>query len=183
MLYKLSHIGMWTKLRPFALEFLARASKQFELYVYTMGERLYALEMASVLDPSGALFPGRVISAGDSTKRTAKDLDVIMGQDSHVMIVDDTAGVWPRHADNLLVAERYHFFPSSLEHFGLQGKALLQCGLDEDAGANCLARLLGVLEKVHQGFFSGAGPEQWQELQDRDVRQELRRMRGQVRRG
>lgn len=35
----------------------------FELHVYTMGDRDYAGEMAKLLDPSGALFHGRVISS------------------------------------------------------------------------------------------------------------------------
>jgi hypothetical protein len=33
---------MWTKLRPFVREFLEEAAGMFEMYVYTMGEKLYA---------------------------------------------------------------------------------------------------------------------------------------------
>ena len=39
---------------------------------------------------------------GDSTQRWVKDLDVMLGAESAVLILDDTEGVWPRHAANLL---------------------------------------------------------------------------------
>ena len=39
---------------------------------------------------------------GDSTQRWVKDLDVMLGAESAVLILDDTEGVWPRHAANLV---------------------------------------------------------------------------------
>lgn len=53
---------MWTKLRPFVLEFLRAAQKIAELHIYTHGDQDYANAMASLLDPSGKLFHGRVVS-------------------------------------------------------------------------------------------------------------------------
>ena len=84
---------MWTKLRPFVHQFLEAASGMYEMYVYTMGERIYAQAMASLLDPSGRFFGSRVISQSDSTCRTTKDLDVMLGSESAVVILDDTEGV------------------------------------------------------------------------------------------
>lgn len=81
---------MWTKLRPFAHGFLEEASKLYEMYVYTMGEKIYALAMARLLDPTGRLFGDRIISQLDSTKRNTKDLDVVLGAESAVVILDDT---------------------------------------------------------------------------------------------
>ena len=43
-------------------------------------------------------------SQGDSTQRWVKDLDVMLGAESAVLILDDTEGVWPRHSANLLQA-------------------------------------------------------------------------------
>lgn len=63
------------------------------MYVYTMGERIYALAMARLLDPTGQLFGDRIISQTDSTKRHTKDLDVVLGAESAVVILDDTEGV------------------------------------------------------------------------------------------
>ncbi|ERM97914.1 hypothetical protein AMTR_s00248p00017420 [Amborella trichopoda] len=57
-LFRLSHIGMWTKLRPGIWNFLKRASKLYELHLCTMGSKAYATEIAKVLDPRGSLFAG-----------------------------------------------------------------------------------------------------------------------------
>jgi len=40
----------------------------------------------------------------DSTQRHVKDLDVMLGAESAVVILDDTVGVWPNHGDNLIQA-------------------------------------------------------------------------------
>ena len=39
---------------------------------------------------------------GDSTLRHVKDLDVVLGAETAVLILDDTSGVWPLHQRNLL---------------------------------------------------------------------------------
>ena len=54
---------MWTKLRPGVHAFLEAAHARFDLHVYTMGDKSYAAEMARLLDPTGRLFQGRVISS------------------------------------------------------------------------------------------------------------------------
>jgi len=40
----------------------------------------------------------------DSRQRHVKDLGVVLGAEAAVIIVDDTAAVWPQHAANLLTA-------------------------------------------------------------------------------
>ncbi|KAI3995968.1 hypothetical protein MKX01_037465 [Papaver californicum] len=45
-LFRLNQIQMFTKLRPFVRTFLKEASSLFEMYIYTMGEKRYAVEMA-----------------------------------------------------------------------------------------------------------------------------------------
>ncbi|KAI3991423.1 hypothetical protein MKX01_006722 [Papaver californicum] len=62
-----NHNGRYTKLRPFTREFLKEASTMFTLYVYTMGSRGYARQMATILDPQSVYFKPRVISKDDST--------------------------------------------------------------------------------------------------------------------
>jgi RNA polymerase II C-terminal domain phosphatase-like 3/4 len=114
-LYRLHHMNMWTKLRPGIWTFLEKASKLFELHLYTMGNKLYATEMAKVLDPTGTLFSGRVISRGDdgdpfdSDDRVpkSKDLDGVLGMESAVVIIDDSVRVWPHNRHNLIVVERF----------------------------------------------------------------------------
>ncbi|KAG2557863.1 hypothetical protein PVAP13_8NG225000 [Panicum virgatum] len=138
-LYRLHHMNMWTKLRPGIWNFLEKASKLFELHLYTMGNKLYATEMAKVLDPTGTLFAGRVISRGDdgdpfdSDDRVpkSKDLDGVLGMESAVVIIDDSVRVWPHNRHNLIVVERYTYFPCSRRQFGLPGPSLLEIDRDE----------------------------------------------------
>lgn len=92
---------------------MLQASKLYELHVYTMGNKVYATEMAKVLDPTGTLFAGRVISKGDEADvdgddrpPKSKDLDGVLGMESAVVIIDDSARVWPHHRHNLIVVER-----------------------------------------------------------------------------
>ena len=94
--------------------FAFQASKLYELHLYTMGNKLYATEMAKLLDPKGVLFAGRVISRGDDSdlfdgdERVPKnkDLDGVLGMESGVVIVDDSVRVWPHNKLNLIVVER-----------------------------------------------------------------------------
>ena len=55
---------------------------------------------------------------GDSTEYGVKDLDVVLGREEWVLILDDTEGVWPRHRDNLITVERYLYFPACAAKFG-----------------------------------------------------------------
>eukprot|EP00850_Spirogloea_muscicola_P004232 SM000018S03597 [mRNA] locus=s18:236072:242200:+ [translate_table: standard] len=186
-LHSFTHIAMWTKLRPGIWHFLTRASQLYELHVYTMGNRAYATEMARLLDPTGELFAGRIISKGDSiegdtvqdnvndegemelesrpSQQKSKDLDGVLGMESTVLIVDDSARMWPHHALNLIAVERYIFFPSSRRQFGLWGPSLLELGHDEREADSCLAITLSVLEQIHRSFF--ADPSR---VNDADVR-------------
>lgn len=84
-IFQLFGTHLLTKLRPFVRTFLQEASKMFEMYVYTMGERPYALEIAKILDPNRSYFDTRVISQADSTKRHLKGLDVVLGDRKSVV--------------------------------------------------------------------------------------------------
>ncbi|KAF8389203.1 hypothetical protein HHK36_025896 [Tetracentron sinense] len=89
-LFRLDSMHMLTKLRPFIHTFLKEASSMFEMYIYTMAERSYALEIAKLLDPGRVYFNSKVISQADCTQRHQKGLDVVLGQESAVVILDDT---------------------------------------------------------------------------------------------
>ena len=128
---------MWTKLRPFVNEFLSEASKLYQLYIYTMGERGYADEMRMLLDPTCVLFGDpknegcRMIAREDCTTSKVKDLDVLAGNEDSVIILDDTVGVWPKHEANVITVDRYHYFPSSAKTFH-SGESHLERGVDEE---------------------------------------------------
>ncbi|OVA09653.1 BRCT domain [Macleaya cordata] len=170
-LFRFPHMGMWTKLRPGVWNFLEKASKLYELHLYTMGNKRYATEMAKVLDPTGALFAGRVISRGDDGESDGeervpkiKDLDGVLGMESAVVIIDDSVRVWPHNRLNLIAVERYIYFPCSRRQFGLLGPSLLEIDHDERSEDGTLASSLAVIERIHRLFFSH------QSLNDLDVR-------------
>lgn len=183
-LYKLGNLQMWTKLRPFAHKFLLEASKMFEMYLYTMGERIYAQAMAHLLDPVGRFFGSRVISQNDSTCRTAKDLDIMLGAESAVIILDDTEGIWPRHKANLILMERYHFFSSSCKQFHIPAASLLEAQKDECESDGTLSNTLEVLRSLHAAFFDGRLPDDNRTLDSHqgghDVRKILQNLRSKV---
>ncbi|XP_021858055.2 RNA polymerase II C-terminal domain phosphatase-like 4 isoform X3 [Spinacia oleracea] len=179
-LFRLDKIRMMTKLRPYVRTFLQEASNMFEMYIYTMGERAYAIEMAKLLDPGNVYFNSRVISKADCTRRHQKGLDVVLGKDSAVLILDDTEAVWQRHKDNLILMERYHYFSSSCRQFGFNCKSLSELKGDENEADGALATVLGVLKKIHSNFFN---PEHGDDFAARDVRQVLRKIRNEILRG
>lgn len=155
MLFHLGHMNMWTKFRPGIREFLEKAKALFDLHVFTMGDKLYAKEMAKILDPSGSLFRGRVASSSDANSDMMKDLDVLLGSDDMMVILDDTIGVWPKHKANVIQMKRYLFFPACAVKFGASGSSYLEVGGDEDAKTGALACALHVLERSHAMFFEG----------------------------
>ncbi|OAY71206.1 RNA polymerase II C-terminal domain phosphatase-like 4 [Ananas comosus] len=129
------------------------ASNLFELYVYTMAERPYALEVVKLLDPGNVYFGSKVITQNDSTQRHLKGLDVVLGADNVVVILDDTEPVWQEHRENLILMERYHFFASSLRQSGINCKSLSETKKDERESDGALATVLNVLKRIHRMFF------------------------------
>jgi len=62
-LFRLDFMNMLTKLWPFVRAFLKKASSLFEMYIYMMGERSYAKQMANLLDPEKVYFNSGVIDS------------------------------------------------------------------------------------------------------------------------
>ncbi|XP_071739372.1 uncharacterized protein [Rutidosis leptorrhynchoides] len=179
-LFKLPRMNMMTKLRPFVHDFLKEASKLFEMYIYTMGKREYAKEMAILLDPQKVYFGSRVIAQNDCTEEHRKGLDVVLGQESAILVIDDTEGVWVKHKENLILIERYLFFASSCKQFGYKCKSLSELKSDESKVDGSLATVLQVLKKIHKKFFD---PELDENIAVRDVRQVLGAVRCEVLKG
>ncbi|KAL8227635.1 hypothetical protein R6Q57_015219 [Mikania cordata] len=179
-LFKLNSMHMWTKLRPFVHTFLKEASKLFEMYIYTMGERFYAQEMANLLDPQKIYFDSRVLSQDDCTQRHQKGLDVVLEQECAVLILDDTEEVWVKHKPNLILMERYNFFASSCKQFRYKCKSLSELKSDESETDGALANVLQVLKRIHNLFFDS---ELGDNFAGRDVRQVLMTVRGEILKG
>ena len=162
LLHRMDRIGMWTKLRPGVKSFLREASMLFEIHINTMGSQEYAEQMRGLLDPTRELIKGTVVGLGHgwdefgcirgpSTKKLNGDL---AGCEPAALILDDTAAVWAGHEENLIVCERYLFFPSSRQQFGLPGESLLECRRDESSEEGMLATVMRILRRVHAEFFA-----------------------------
>lgn len=105
--------GCWyyIKMRPGLKEFLAKISEMYELHVYTMGTRAYALNIAKIVDPDKKLFGDRIISRDENGSMTAKSLARLFPVDTKmVVIIDDRADVWPKNRPNLIKVHPYDFF-------------------------------------------------------------------------
>lgn len=105
--------GFWyyIKMRPGLMDFLSNVSSLYELHVYTMGTRAYALNIAKIVDPEKKLFGDRIISRDENGSMTAKDLERLFPVDTKmVVIIDDRADVWPKNRRNLIKVHPYDFF-------------------------------------------------------------------------
>jgi RNA polymerase II subunit A C-terminal domain phosphatase len=101
----------YIKLRPGLEEFLEEVSRMYELHVYTMGTRAYALNIARIVDPDRRLFGNRVISRDENGSITAKSLQRLFPVSTNmVVIIDDRADVWPMNRPNLIKVVPYDFF-------------------------------------------------------------------------
>ncbi|VAH32154.1 unnamed protein product [Triticum turgidum subsp. durum] len=179
-LFTLEGMQMLTKLRPFVRKFLKEASNMFEMYIYTMGDKAYAIEIAKLLDPHNVYFNSKVISNSDCTQRHQKGLDMVLGAESVAVILDDTEYVWQKHKENLILMERYHYFASSCRQFGFSVKSLSELMQDERGSDGALATILDVLKRIHTIFFDSAVETA---LSSRDVRQVIKRVRQEVLQG
>jgi RNA polymerase II C-terminal domain phosphatase-like 3/4 len=76
----------------------------------------------------------RVISAGDSSTRGSKDLDVLLVSERRALVLDDTEHVWSSRArGNVVAVPRYHFWGGSARGWDREGgRGLLERGLEKE---------------------------------------------------
>ncbi|ONK61381.1 uncharacterized protein A4U43_C08F29320 [Asparagus officinalis] len=168
--------GMATKLRPHVRSFLKEASKMFDMYIYTMACREYALQIAEFLDPEGVYFENKILSSEDCTRPRRKGLDVVLGEEKAMVIVDDNDKVWGKHVMNQIDIKRYHFFGPKRPLFDLDGNALSEMEELESKESE-LARCLELLRCIHWLFFN---PVNHADFYDSDVRQILMDIKDEV---
>ncbi|KAJ4715149.1 RNA polymerase II C-terminal domain phosphatase-like 4 [Melia azedarach] len=173
-LFSLESMGYLVKLRPFVRNFLEAASTMFEMYVCTMGGRGYALEAAKLLDPDSKYFSSRIIAREDFRQRERKSLNMVLGQESGVVILDDTESVWTDYSENLITVSRYDYFKGSKD----SDRSYSEDKIDESESNGALANILGVLKIVHRLYFDS--PEN---PSKRDVRNYLAKIRRGVLKG
>lgn len=59
----------YVKQRPGLQSFLNSVSRKYEMHVYTMGTRSYAIAVAKIIDPTGKFFGDRILSRDESGSR------------------------------------------------------------------------------------------------------------------
>ncbi|KAF0984225.1 hypothetical protein FDP41_007402 [Naegleria fowleri] len=101
----------FVKFRPRLDEFLRRCSNLFEMHVFTHGERQYADQIGSMLDPKRELFADRILSRDECPDINTKTLsNVFPCSDKSVLVIDDKTDVWKNNADNVIQIAPYDYF-------------------------------------------------------------------------
>ncbi|CCK72111.1 protein serine/threonine phosphatase KNAG_0J00280 [Huiozyma naganishii CBS 8797] len=100
----------YVKVRPGLKQFFKRLAPLFEMHIYTMATRAYALEIAKIIDPDKSLFGDRILSRDENGSLTHKSLERLFPTDqSMVTVIDDRGDVWNWCA-NLIKVVPYNFF-------------------------------------------------------------------------
>ncbi|KAJ7184132.1 hypothetical protein C8R46DRAFT_1062975 [Mycena filopes] len=100
----------YIKRRPGWQAFLEDMATKYQMHVYTMGTRAYAEQVCALIDPTGKVFGGRLLSRDESGSLTQKSLQRLFPCDqSMVVIIDDRADVW-EWSPNLIKVVPYDFF-------------------------------------------------------------------------
>ncbi|KAF8185043.1 hypothetical protein K438DRAFT_1837313 [Mycena galopus ATCC 62051] len=100
----------YIKRRPGWEAFLEDMATKYQMHVYTMGTRAYAEQVCALIDPTGKVFGGRLLSRDESGSLTQKSLQRLFPCDtSMVVIIDDRADVW-EWSPNLIKVVPYDFF-------------------------------------------------------------------------
>ncbi|KAI5959149.1 fcp1 [Candida pseudojiufengensis] len=100
----------YVKIRPGLSEFLKNMNNIYEMHIYTMATRNYALAIAKIIDPDGKYFGDRILSRDESGSLTHKNLKRLFPVDqSMVVIIDDRGDVW-QWENNLIKVVPYDFF-------------------------------------------------------------------------
>ena len=106
-----SSCDYYIKMRPGLEQFLTKVADLYELHVYTMGTRAYAVNIAKIVDKDKKFFGNRVISRDENGSLTSKNLERLFPSSTNmVVIIDDRADVWPRNRPNLIKVTPYDFF-------------------------------------------------------------------------
>ncbi|KAL3314626.1 RNA polymerase II [Cichlidogyrus casuarinus] len=106
-----SPIVYHTRLRPHLKNFLERISKLYELHICTFGNRLYAHQLAAIIDPQKKYFAQRILSRDECFNPVTKaaNLKALFPRGTKlVCIIDDRGDVW-NWPENLILVQPYKY--------------------------------------------------------------------------
>ena len=100
----------FVKVRPGLEQFLREMHAKYEMHVYTMATKQYALEIAKIIDPTGEYFADRILSRDASDNLVHKDLKRLFPVSTRmVTVIDDRGDVW-NWSPNLIRVMPYQFW-------------------------------------------------------------------------
>lgn len=135
---------------------------------------LYVWEIVELLDPKNEYFGRRVILPEYfcNTHQGKKCLDLVLGQESAILVVDDEPYGWKEeNKRNILRLRKYCFFKKTCG----KRKHKSLCELKTDDRAGSLTFLLKHLKRIHSRFFNDEV--MCDGLFDRDVRKLVKKLR------
>lgn len=100
-------VAYFVTLRPCLVEFLNAVSKDFDLYVYTMGSRRYAEEVLRVIDSDCGYFKDKIFTRDENNNKLVKELSRICVSSKDVVVLDDRADVWGYEENVVLIKPFY----------------------------------------------------------------------------
>ncbi|CAH8658288.1 unnamed protein product [Heterobilharzia americana] len=102
-----------TRLRPHLEKVLDRLSQYYQMHICTFGNRVYAHQLASMIDPKRRYFSQRILSRDECFNPVTKsaNLKALFPRGLNlVCIIDDRGEVWD-WSSNLIHVKPYRFFP------------------------------------------------------------------------
>jgi RNA polymerase II subunit A-like phosphatase len=100
----------YVKPRPGLQAFFETITRRYEMHIYTMGTKPYALKIASIIDPEKTFFGSRILSRDENGSHTQKSVGRLFPVDTNmVVIMDDRGDVWQWCA-NLIRVPPFEFF-------------------------------------------------------------------------
>lgn len=121
------------KLRPGLISFLQDLSQRYDLFIYTHGTRLYAEQIAKIIDPNGSFFQHRIVARTDMPDMRHKSLKLLFPScdDSMILVLDDRIDVWKENEGNVFLIEPFHFFKCTAEINNAAGTGVLGVEADD----------------------------------------------------
>uniref|UniRef100_A0A7E4V4T2 RNA polymerase II subunit A C-terminal domain phosphatase n=1 Tax=Panagrellus redivivus TaxID=6233 RepID=A0A7E4V4T2_PANRE len=104
----------YTKLRPHTREFLERMNRLYEMHIITFGQRVYAHQIARILDEDQRYFAQRIMSRDELSSQRFKSENIAGLFPSEqlrklIAIIDDRDDVW-RFSESLVRVRPYKYF-------------------------------------------------------------------------
>lgn len=107
--FRINGIRHFIRVRPSCHELLESCSENYEMHIYTMGNRAYADNIVRIIDPSGKYFEKRIISRDENMDQRIKSMDRLSSDHRNIVILDDRGDIW-NFCSNLIMVRPFHFF-------------------------------------------------------------------------